>query len=360
MTLTARTRKWLGLWIACACLASGWPRQARAERQLGGFFVSFQPWGLQRYLTTAPHVPFQWHVLADIDFDLIDAPERNLSDGLFAWEAAVTVPASIVVQQRQLHPGSAYNFGGPDNYIVGTGTCVATQPGPRVLVSYTGLLLDAAAHDLRIALQPADPSSFEDAGTGPAPGWNDCGPDFGELHTAHWTWESSGWAEVNPSHQPGGVFGVIVSPAVGKAGQTIEVPIQLQVLTEGPGGAATVGAVTLNLDWNSAMGRVRDVSLGPLAQGLAFDWSEYGGTVNVYIQRSPSHPSVVFPQGSSCACASTSVTNWGDSLSTSSPRRSRRTARRGWPRRSRSEEASRSTAKRVTCDWINASMPRMR
>jgi hypothetical protein len=166
------------LTLACVLVAA---TCAHGQPQPGDLGVFFDRAATQTSMTALAFMGFHLYLVAT-------APPG----GLLGWECRLFFPGQMIVPSRALPPGRSVDLGqGDDNWIVGTGSCVATS-GQAVLVDYSVLML-AATHDLTICLGPSSPSSFSP----PSPGYVTCQhvDDLRPFGAAY-----RGCAVVNPAH----------------------------------------------------------------------------------------------------------------------------------------------------------------
>lgn len=89
-----------------------------------------------------PGVQFEFYLVAEIDFSAIGEPGQNATNGIKAYEARVTVPASMFVLNQAADPAEVdIGTKAPPvfDYVVGTGQNVLASSTPRALVTFTGL-----------------------------------------------------------------------------------------------------------------------------------------------------------------------------------------------------------------------------
>jgi hypothetical protein len=201
--------KTICLALALALVGATWAHADVFHPPLGDLYLSFGPTappvvqGADRYREVPTFTLFDFYLLARVDFTDAGDPGSNMSNGITAWEASLAVPAGLTISTWQLSPATSADFGiGDNNWIVGTGgVCVQSYTQPVVLVAYSALLL-AAAGDLRVALGPATPSTFDTTAPGapgsPTPGWLGCPASTADLYpfTDRYL---DGWIEVNPT-----------------------------------------------------------------------------------------------------------------------------------------------------------------
>jgi len=159
--------------------------------RLGNLYLSFAPDQQDAVLAgVEPLVPFNWYVVAEIDFGDLGRPEDNTTNGLLGWEANLNVPPEITVTSRTMAPPGALDIGtGDDNWIVAWSACVLANQTPYALVTYEAMLASAAVN-VEVTLDAASPSSF----TPPEPGWIAC--DY-QARVFDATWATNG-VVVNP------------------------------------------------------------------------------------------------------------------------------------------------------------------
>jgi len=113
-------------------------------------------------LTSGPviaFVPFNVYVVA---FDL--------SGGVLGYEGSIQRDPNLILLTTIFSGPAPINVGTPENWIVGTGGCMAAS-GPTVLVQFQYFLaVPTAPADMLFCLGPSTPSSFAPA----APGYLDC------------------------------------------------------------------------------------------------------------------------------------------------------------------------------------------
>lgn len=125
----------LTLLVTCAPLAEA--------SEIG---VYFDPQGNSQSRRVAAGENFKFYVLAD-----------GVSAGLKAYEFSLRVDPRVQVYGRVLGGANAFDVGtGPDNWVVGTGTC--EDDSPVVLVEYSALLVTESA-GLFLSLEAASPTS---------------------------------------------------------------------------------------------------------------------------------------------------------------------------------------------------------
>ena len=122
---------------------------------LGTLYLSSWPDEFREiYCSIAPLHAFDFYLVADIDFGDIGRAEENVSNGMLAWEAQITIPTEILLLAATLHPRTSINIGsirnGVYDYFVGTG-----QRAPvgelYVLVAYEGFMSDPPAFGRAVA-----------------------------------------------------------------------------------------------------------------------------------------------------------------------------------------------------------------
>jgi len=123
------------------------PAQAQSDTfgdvDFGSLYLSADPEQQVDFLQNiAPGGQFEFYLVTEIDFSAIGEPGQNATNGMSAWEARVTVPASMFVLNQVATPVSI-DIGAKAapvfDYVVGTGQNVPADSTPRALVTFTGL-----------------------------------------------------------------------------------------------------------------------------------------------------------------------------------------------------------------------------
>lgn len=162
------------LLVGLALLLPGTVRAQVIGNVFGEMYLSADPEERVPYVQDVlPFTDFTFHVIAAIDFTDDGRPSDNFTNGMSAWEAALSVPAEITVTDRELLPLGASDSGtGDDNFIVDLGTTVLANSTPFTLVTYTAQVMNASVpEDLIITLGPASPST----GGTQTPSWTEAG-----------------------------------------------------------------------------------------------------------------------------------------------------------------------------------------
>lgn len=123
--------------------------QAQVGSALGSLYVSSEPDRYNGILQEAPASPtqFSFYLVAEIDYADLDLAAQNASNGMQAWEAQVTIPASLLVANGlgTYFPATSLNIfsaASPPNYnyTVATTQNVLAEATPVALVTYNVIL----------------------------------------------------------------------------------------------------------------------------------------------------------------------------------------------------------------------------
>ena len=92
------------------------PAQAQSETfgdiDFGSLYLSADPEQQVDFLQNiAPGGQFEFYLVTEIDFSAIGEPGQNATNGMSAWEARVTVPASMFVLNQVATPVSRSTSG---------------------------------------------------------------------------------------------------------------------------------------------------------------------------------------------------------------------------------------------------------
>ena len=105
---------------------------------------------------------FTFYLIADIDFADIGQPGQNVSNGISAWEAQITLPADpglfILSDDYTAAIDVGDKTGNVRNYIVGTGVNVQVG-GPTTLVTFNAIATTPLATSAA-TLGPTVPASY--------------------------------------------------------------------------------------------------------------------------------------------------------------------------------------------------------
>ena len=134
--------------------------QLYPDGALGSLYLSEVPTGYDGVVPRPSFAtPFQFYLVADIDFGDIGRPEQNFSNGMLAWDGRVVVPSEMTVIGFSLSPRTSVDIGAKSNpvfdFIVGTGQRVPVgQPYP--LVTIEAIILVPPVDDIFVrTLSPA-------------------------------------------------------------------------------------------------------------------------------------------------------------------------------------------------------------
>lgn len=141
-------------------------------QSLGEIYLSIDASTREDALIDQPiNTPFEFYLLADVDYADLGQPEVNGLNGIWAWETRVNIPESITIINRHLGPGSINVGSGEDNYIVGTPELLVVGLGPTTLVRYEAIIFSVVPDEV-LTISPSSPSTFDDDGNlGLGPGW---------------------------------------------------------------------------------------------------------------------------------------------------------------------------------------------
>lgn len=113
--------------------------------RLGALYVSAAPDEYVDVLVPpGASTPFEFYLVADVDFGDVGDAGQNIFNGIQAWEAQVSFPPILFVLAAVPTPETSINVGTSSgnvyDFVVGTGARVAAG-GPVVLVTFQGLLV---------------------------------------------------------------------------------------------------------------------------------------------------------------------------------------------------------------------------
>lgn len=150
------------------------PAQAQTSRgtNFGAIYLSAAPNEHVDYAQElALATPFDFYLVAEIDYADIGAAQQNDTNGLKAWEASFDVPAEItIIDETLAGPGPINIASGPQNYIIGTGGNLRLNTLPGPLVSLQALVLQELTETVVLRPGPSTPSS---ALNDDAPAWTE-------------------------------------------------------------------------------------------------------------------------------------------------------------------------------------------
>lgn len=152
----------LAVFIAAAVAM---PAQAQDNQlypdRVGSLYLSAEEGSYVSSLTTGG-ANFTVYLVADIDFADVGDAGQNLSNGIGAWEAAVTLPDNPGLFLLTTIYTQAVDVGNKDtnvkNFIVGTGTTLSVGQ-PTTLVTFN-LLETTPLGPTAMTLGPATPASY--------------------------------------------------------------------------------------------------------------------------------------------------------------------------------------------------------
>lgn len=150
----------LAVFVSSPVLAQG--ESNGVGQGFGDFYVSAAPDRYEPVIDLPINTPTPVYLLAFVDYTAIGAPDQNEFNGVGAWEARVTVPASVLVIGNVLNPGTALNVVTPIapnlEYQVGTGSLIPAENGIMILATLT-LLATSEISGADITVAPiANPS----------------------------------------------------------------------------------------------------------------------------------------------------------------------------------------------------------
>ena len=131
---------------------------------VGTIYLSGSPTSYVDNIVVEPLTPFDFYIVAEIDYADIGAEEQNATNGISAWAAAPRIPSGIIITQVELNPRNALELGG---WVIGLGVTFTASTSPLRLATLTGfIVVPVVTEDLMLEIHGVDPPIFFPPGPG--------------------------------------------------------------------------------------------------------------------------------------------------------------------------------------------------